>query len=156
MAKYRIGPFRAVPVIPPRIVSWNSSPFPLTAHAVSGATWDGRTAVKSFDTFGVISVLLAKPTPISALQFTFRFKSPATDAVSVFISWDPPGTRVFGSARHDVRWLCSPSNTIVQTGIVYIFSTVARIDIGLSTGFTEWELLNSEHLEPTVTVETSQ
>ena len=149
MAVHRIGPFRTVPVMPRRIATWNASPFLLRADAVSGATWNGRTAVKAFNTFGVITEGFATPTPISALRFTFRFKSTSADAVSLFVFWHLPGDPTVPVGARQVRWECAPDPT-VQTGIVYIFDSVERIDIGLSRGFTEWELLNSEQLEPAV------
>lgn len=52
---------------------------------------------------------------------------------------------------HPIGWVGAISDSLVHTGTAYMFSTVERLEIGLSTGFREWELLSSERLEPTAT-----
>ena len=150
MAEHRVGPFRAVPVIPPRVSTWNTSPFPLRADTAYGVRWDGRTAVKSSGVHGVIGMRLPEPIRLSALRLTFRVKSPSVGAANIFVSWHAPGTRRADSI-HPIRWGYPISDSLVQTGTAYIFSTVDRLEIGLGGGFTEWELLGSERLEPIAT-----
>jgi hypothetical protein len=152
MAEHRVGPFRAIPVVPPHVSAWTASPFPIRADAAHGLTWDGRRALKSNGVHGVIEMRFPEPTRVSALRLTFRAKGPSAGPANIFVSWRSPDTASILVGR-TIRWPFWTANPAPQVGTAYVFADIERLDIGLSTGFTEWELLASERLEPTATTQ---